>query len=169
MDKTFQEKIADAIANPRNMGEMEAADAIGTVGSPNCGDMVRMWIKFKEENGKKVIDRATFQTFGCETAIAVASLATELVRGKTAEEAMKLSGENLAAELGPLPPMKIHCGQLVEGALRSALTQAPGEGAAVPAEKVASPASAPSLLDSFAPQDSQPERGKAAKIIFLDP
>src|SRR5687768_18303399 len=83
MEKDLQSKIAEAIANPKNMGEMDSADAIGTVGSPNCGDMVRMWIKFKEENGKKVIDRATFQTFGCETAIAVASLATELDRKST--------------------------------------------------------------------------------------
>src|SRR5205085_10204634 len=84
-----------------------------------------MWIKFREDNGRKVIDKATFQTFGCETAIAVASLATEMIRGKTPEEAMMLSGEELAADLGPLPPMKIHCGQLVEGALRSALEDKP--------------------------------------------
>src|SRR5215470_5613035 len=124
MSDDFQQKVAEAIANPKNMGEMQGADAIGTVGSPNCSDMVRMWIKFKEENGKKVIDRASFQTFGCETAIAVASLATELIRGKTPEEAMTLSGEDLASGLGPLPPMKIHCGQLVEGALRNALAPA---------------------------------------------
>ena len=150
--------------NPRNMGEMDAADAVGTVGSPGCGDMVRMWIKFKEENGKKVIDRATFQTFGCETAIAVASLATELVRGKTAEEAMQLSGEDLAAELGPLPPMKIHCGQLVEGALRSALSQTPGT--ATPPATISPAAPGGSLLDSFA---SPPQAGvQPQKIVFLD-
>src|SRR6266852_4172566 len=83
--------------------------------------MLRMCVKFKDENGKKVIDRATFQSFGCETAIAVASLATELIRGKTPEEALAMKTEELAGELGPLPPMKIHCAQLVEGALRSAL------------------------------------------------
>src|SRR5438128_9520941 len=113
MDSDLQKKIAEAIANPKNMGEMEGADTVGTVGSPNCGDMVRMWIKFKEENGKKVIDQASFQSFGCETAIAVASLATELIRGKTPEEALNYSGAELAADLGPLPPTKIHCGQLV--------------------------------------------------------
>src|SRR5471030_2193313 len=100
---------------------MEGADAIGTVGSPDCGDMLRMWVKFKEQDGKKAIDRATFQTFGCETAIAVASVATELIAGKTVDEALSMSGEELSAPLGPLPPMKIHCAQLVEGALRSAL------------------------------------------------
>jgi len=156
MDQDFQKKIADAINNPKNMGEMDGADAIGTVGSPNCGDMVRMWLKFKEENGKKVIDKATFQTFGCETAIAVASLATELIRGKTPEEALAMSGEDLAAGLGPLPPMKIHCGQLVEGALRSALT--PGTAS----EPKAAPGPAHSLLDNFSA--NQP----AKKIVFLE-
>ena len=145
MDTDLQKKIADAIANPKNMGEMEGADSIGTVGSPNCGDMVRMWIKFREDNGKKVIDKATFQTFGCETAIAVASLATEMIRGKTPEEAMKLSGEELAADLGPLPPMKIHCGQLVEGALRSALEDKPST-----VVLSAQPAQAATLMDSLA-------------------
>jgi nitrogen fixation NifU-like protein len=117
----LESKIEEAIKNPRNLGEMKDADAIGTVGSADCGDMLRMWIKFKEENGRKVIDRATFQSFGCQTAIAVASVATEMLRGKTADEAKSMSGEELAAPLGPLPPVKIHCAQLVEGALRSAL------------------------------------------------
>jgi len=76
MNDDLQKKISDAIANPQNMGELANADAIGTVGSSDCGEMLRMWVKFKDENGRKVIDRATFQSFGCETAIAVASLAT---------------------------------------------------------------------------------------------
>src|SRR5205085_6225701 len=121
MNEDLQTRIEDAIKNPRNLGEMKDADAIGTVGSADCGDMLRMWVKFKEEGGRKVIDRATFQTFGCQTAIAVASVATEMLAGKTVEEAMAMSGEELAAPLGPLPPVKIHCAQLVEGALRSAL------------------------------------------------
>lgn len=162
MDKDFQQKVADAIANPRNMGEMEAADAVGTVGSPGCGDMVRMWIKFKEENGKKVIDRATFQTFGCETAIAVASLATELIKGKTAEEALALKGEDLAVDLGPLPPMKIHCGQLVEGALKSALDPAGAAGSTASGTPTAAPAA--SLLDNFAGQEPAAKK----KVVFLD-
>src|SRR2546427_6289105 len=127
MDSNLQKRITEAMRNPQNMGELANADAIGTVGNSDCGEMLRMWIKFKEEKGKKVIERATFQSFGCETAIAVASLATELIQGKTAEEALSLKTEELAGELGPLPPMKIHCAELVEGALRSAL--APGAGA----------------------------------------
>jgi nitrogen fixation NifU-like protein len=146
MDSDLQKKIAEAIANPKNMGEMAGADSVGTVGSPNCGDMVRMWIKFREDNGRKIIDKATFQTFGCETAIAVASLATEMIRGKTAEEALQLSGEDLAADLGPLPPMKIHCGQLVEGALRSALEEKP----AAPSNPQPAAPAPPTLLDSLA-------------------
>src|SRR5437870_5325817 len=122
MAKDLQTRIAEAIQNPQNMGELAGADAVGTVGNADCGEMLRLWVKFKEEKGRKVIDRATFQSFGCETAIAVASLATELIRGKTAEEALDLKTEELAGELGPLPPMKIHCAQLVEGALRSALS-----------------------------------------------
>jgi nitrogen fixation NifU-like protein len=115
-------RINEAIQNPKNLGEMADADAVGTVGSADCGDMLRMWIKFREENGRKVIDRATFQSFGCQTAIAVASVATEMLKGKTAAEASSMSGEDLSAPLGPLPPVKIHCAQLVEGALRNALS-----------------------------------------------
>lgn len=127
MNDDLESKISDAIANPKNLGEMKDADAVGTVGSPDCGDMLRMWIKFREENGRKVIDRATFQSFGCQTAIAVASVATEMLKGKTEAEAKSMSGEELSAPLGPLPPVKIHCAQLVEGALRNALGEAPAE------------------------------------------
>ena len=121
MNEDLQKRIQAALANPQNMGEMADADSIGTVGNADCGEMLRLWVKFKEEKGRKVIDKASFQSFGCETAIAVASLATELIRGKTREEALALQTEELSGELGPLPPMKIHCAQLVEGALRSAL------------------------------------------------
>jgi NifU-like protein involved in Fe-S cluster formation len=157
MNDDLQKKISEAIANPQNMGELANADAVGTVGNSDCGEMLRMWVKFKDENGKKVIDRATFQSFGCETAIAVASLATELIRGKTAEEALSLKTEELAGELGPLPPMKIHCAQLVEGALRSALEPQSAEVKPAPGQSTA-----PTLLDSF----SKPKEG--LKITFLD-
>ena len=142
MDADLHAKIQATIAQPLNLGEMENADAVGTVGSPDCGDMLRMWIKFRDEGGKKVIDRASFQTFGCETAIAVASLATQLIQGKTPEEALAMDGAALSAELGPLPPMKIHCAQLVEGALRHALSGAPA-----PAPTATQ--MAPTLMDSF--------------------
>ncbi|MBV9390675.1 MAG: iron-sulfur cluster assembly scaffold protein [Verrucomicrobia bacterium] len=123
--EAFRKRIEDAIRNPQNVGELNGADVVGTVGSEDCGDMLRMWVKFKEVDGKRLIDRATFQTFGCETAIAVASVATELISGKTVEEALNMKGDELAAPLGPLPPLKIHCAQLVEEALRSALVGKP--------------------------------------------
>jgi NifU-like protein involved in Fe-S cluster formation len=156
MNEDLQKRIQAALANPQNMGELAGADAIGTVGNADCGEMLRMWVKFKQENGRKVIDRATFQSFGCETAIAVASLATELIRGKTAEEALALRSEELAGELGPLPPMKIHCAQLVEGALRSALNPENVEA------KPVAPAAGATLLDSF----TKPKEG--VKLTFLD-
>jgi len=160
MNEDLQKRIQAALANPQNMGELANADSVGTVGNADCGEMLRLWVKFKEQNGKQVIDRATFQSFGCETAIAVASLATELIRGKTAEEALALKTEELAGELGPLPPMKIHCAQLVEGALRSALAPEKTQ----PVEpKPAAPANAPTLLDSF----SKPKEG-GIKLTFLD-
>lgn len=161
MNEDLQKRIQEALANPQNMGELANADAIGTVGSSDCGEMLRMWVKFKEQNGKKVIDKATFQSFGCETAIAVASLATQLIRGKTAEEALSLKTEELAGELGPLPPMKIHCAQLVEGALRSALEPDQVEHRSK-IEKPVEPVNAPTLLESF----SKPKEG--VKITFLD-
>ena len=141
MSDDLEARIQAAVQDPQNLGEMSGADAVGTVGSESCGDMLRMWVKFKEENGHKVIDKATFQAFGCQTAIAVASVATELIQGKTPAEALALSGEELASPLGKLPPMKIHCAQLVEGALRNALA----------GEEVSQAPVAPTLLDQFAP------------------
>ncbi len=163
MEKDLQQRIAAALKNPQNLGELEGADAMGTVGNADCGEMLRLWVKFKEEKGRKVIDRATFQSFGCETAIAVASLATELIRGKTAEEALALKTEELAGELGPLPPMKIHCAQLVEGALKSALT--PAIAAVKPAPSPAL-ASGPTLFDSL--QSTRAPSG-SVKLVMLEP
>jgi NifU-like protein involved in Fe-S cluster formation len=158
MSDDLQSRIEEAVKNPRNLGEMKDADAIGTVGSADCGDMLRMWVKFKEQDGRKVIDRATFQTFGCQTAIAVASVATEMLAGKTVAEAQSMSGEELAAPLGPLPPVKIHCAQLVEGALRSALS---GE---VKTETESRAASSPTLLSQLNAGQSD----RKVKIV-LDP
>jgi NifU-like protein involved in Fe-S cluster formation len=161
MSDDLQQRIHDAIANPKNLGEMENADSVGTVGSADCGDMLRMWVKFKEQDGKKVIDRATFQTFGCETAIAVASVATELIAGKTVDEALSMSGTDLSAPLGALPPMKIHCAQLVEGALRSALAP---QTVPTPAPKPAAPAT--TLFDQLHAATA-PER--KMKIVLKTP
>ena len=160
MNTDLQQRIHDAIANPKNVGEMLDADSVGTVGSADCGDMLRMWVKFKEDaQGRKVIDRATFQTFGCETAIAVASVATELIAGKTVDEALSMSGADLSAPLGALPPMKIHCAQLVEGALRSAL--APQPAAPQPA-----PAQAPQATTLFDQLHSGAAAEKKVRVVL---
>lgn len=150
----LEQRIEDAARDPKNLGEMAAADAVGTVGNESCGDMLRLWVKFKEEGGRKVIDRATFQSFGCQTAIAVASVATELIRGKTPDEALAMSGEDLSAPLGSLPPMKIHCAQLVEGALKHALSGEQSPGVSV----------APTLLDNIA----RPEKVRIKMRAYQD-
>ena len=156
MNNDLERKIKEAIANPKNLGELPDADRVGTVGNSDCGEMLRLWVKFKEDHGRQVIDQASFQSFGCETAIAVASMATELIRGKTAEEALALSHDELTGELGALPPMKIHCSQLVEGALKAALTADDPKSTPAgdtPDEHI------PSLMDSLN-KDAQPTRGK---------
>ncbi len=162
---SFETKVREALANPLNQGELADADAVGTVGSPECGDMLRMWLKFTEKDGKRVIDRASFQAFGCQTAIAVASMATELLRGKTADEAKHLTAQELTGGLGPLPPMKIHCGQLVEGALRNALDNdgdSGNGGDSTPPESATAGTPAPTLASSL-----QPKAGKL-RIVPLD-
>ena len=161
-DENLEAKIEAAVKNPRNLGEMENADAVGTVGSPDCGDMLRMWIKFKEEDGRKVIDRATFQSFGCQTAIAVASVATELLAGKTIAEAKSMSGEELAAPLGALPPVRIHCAQLVEGALRSALSDDKQTATSAPTPATAT--QSPTLFDQLSANTS----GKVKIVLERD-
>ncbi|MEC7358104.1 MAG: iron-sulfur cluster assembly scaffold protein [Verrucomicrobiota bacterium] len=131
-EEFLEKKIQESIENPQNMGEMIDADAVGTVGSSECGDMVRMFLKFDESEGKKIINKATFQSFGCQTAIAVASMATEMLKGKTIDEAKNLSADKMTAEIGSLPPMKLHCGEMVEGALRSALEENSNENLEAP-------------------------------------
>lgn len=163
MNNEFQKRVEDAIANPQNMGEMTGADSIGTVGNADCGDMLRVWVKFKDENGRKVIDKASFQSFGCETAIAAASLAMELIRGKTPEEAMKMRGEEFAKDLGPLPPTKVHCTQLVEGAIRSALDPNAPAPSPKPAAAPTAPAPQGNLNESF----NQPKQG-GVRVVFLN-
>ena len=164
MNDELQKKVAEAIRDPKNVGEMADADSVGTVGNSECGEMLRLWVKYKEQDGQKVIDKASFQSFGCETAIAVASLATELIRGKTADEALEMKPEELSGELGPLPPMKIHCAELVQGALRDALS--PDDQELDQAESPAKPAElSPTLQDSL--NEGQAKSG-GINIQFLD-
>lgn len=113
----YSQKVMDHFANPRNVGEIPDADGIGMEGNPTCGDA--MQISIKVENG--VIIDAKFKTFGCGAAIAVSSMVTEMVKGKTIEEALKISKEAVADALDGLPPQKLHCSNLGADALKKAI------------------------------------------------
>src|SRR5512137_1978694 len=113
----YSEKVMDHFNNPRNVGEIENADGIGKVGNPVCGDVMRLYIKVE----KDVITDAKFKTFGCGAAIATSSMVTDLVKGKTIDEALKISNAAVAEALGGLPKVKMHCSVLAEEALKSAL------------------------------------------------
>ncbi|RJQ14715.1 MAG: Fe-S cluster assembly scaffold protein NifU [Nitrospiraceae bacterium] len=113
----YSPKVMDHFTNPRNVGEMPDADGIGTEGNPVCGDVMKIFIKV---NDNKVVD-AKFQTFGCGAAIAVSSMVTEMVKGMTLEEAMKITKGSLAEALDGLPPQKMHCSNLGADALHKAI------------------------------------------------
>ena len=114
-------KITEHFLNPRNVGEIPDADGVGTVGHPSCGDIVRMYIKVESRDGKDTVAQVRFKTFGCTTAIATSSIATELIQGKTIEQALKLTNKEVAAALGDLPPIKMHCSVLAEDAIKAAV------------------------------------------------
>ena len=113
----YSEKVMDHFTNPRNVGEIADASGVGTVGNAKCGDIMRMSLKI--ENG--IIEDVKFKTFGCGAAIATSSMATEMVKGKSIEEAMKLTNKAVAEALDGLPPVKMHCSLLAEQALKEAL------------------------------------------------
>jgi nitrogen fixation NifU-like protein len=117
----YNPKIVDHFVHPRNAGEIPDADGVGTVGHPVCGDVVRIYIKVEERNGKEVISKVCFKTFGCTAAIATSSIATELVQGRTIEEALSIRNKDVAAALGDLPPIKMHCSVLAEDAVKAAI------------------------------------------------
>jgi nitrogen fixation NifU-like protein len=117
MNDMYTEKVLDHFRNPRNMGKMENPDGVGKVGNPQCGDVMAIYIKVKNE---KIFD-IKFQTFGCTAAIASSSIATELVKGKTLNEALKLTRTDVARELGGLPAIKMHCSLLATDALKAAI------------------------------------------------
>ncbi len=113
----YTEKVMDHFMNPRNVGEIENPDGVGTVGNPACGDIMKMYIKVEDD---KIVE-ARFKTFGCGAAIATSSMATEMIKGKTIDEAMKLTNQAVTEALGGLPKVKRHCSVLAEQALQSAL------------------------------------------------
>jgi len=114
---TYNEKVMDHFRNPRNVGEIPNADGIGNVGNPVCGDIMRLFIKVDDG----IITDAKFMTFGCGAAISTSSMVTEIVKGKSINEALKISNRAVAEALGGLPPIKMHCSVLAEQALKSAI------------------------------------------------
>jgi len=113
----YSDKVMEHFKNPRNVGEMENPDGVGHVGNPVCGDIMELYIKVKDG----IIVDAKFRTFGCGAAIATSSMVTELVKGKSVEEALKISNKAVAEALDGLPPVKMHCSVLAEDALKSAI------------------------------------------------
>lgn len=114
----YSEKVMDHFSNPRNVGEIVDADGVGQVGNPKCGDIMKMYLKIEDN----VIVDAKFKTFGCGAAVATSSMATELVKGKTVDEALKITNKAVAEALDGLPPVKMHCSNLAEEAIQAAIT-----------------------------------------------
>jgi nitrogen fixation NifU-like protein len=113
----YSEIVMDHFRNPRNAGRIEDADGIGQVGNPKCGDIMKIYLKIKDD----IIEDVKFETFGCASAIASSSIATEMIKGKSINEAVEISNKAVVEALGGLPPVKIHCSVLAEQAVKSAL------------------------------------------------
>ena len=113
----YTEKVMDHFTNPRNVGEIKDADGVGEVGNAKCGDIMKIYLKIEND----VIEDVKFKTFGCGSAIASSSMATELIKGKTIHEAMEITNKAVAEALDGLPPIKMHCSVLAEEAIKSAL------------------------------------------------
>ena len=114
----YSEKVLDHFSNPRNVGEIEDADGVGEIGNAKCGDIMKMYLKI--DNG--IITDAKFKTFGCGAAVATSSMATEMIKGKSIDDALKLTNQAVVEALDGLPAVKIHCSVLAEQAVRSALS-----------------------------------------------
>lgn len=114
----YSDKVMDHFTNPRNVGELENASGVGTVGNAKCGDIMRIYLDIDENH---VIRDVKFKTFGCGAAIATSSMATELVKGKTIEEALEITNKTVMEALDGLPPVKVHCSLLAEEAIHAAL------------------------------------------------
>ena len=117
MDEKYTDKVKDHFFHPRNVGEIKDADGVGTVGNPLCGDVMTMYIKVKDEK----IDNIKFKTFGCAAAIATSSILTEMAKGKRLDDALGITRDDVANELGGLPAIKLHCSNLAADALREAI------------------------------------------------
>lgn len=114
----YTERVMDHFKNPRNVGEIENANGVGTVGNAKCGDIMQMFLRISDEG---VIEDVKFKTFGCGAAVATSSIATEMIKGKTVEEALRLTNSAVVEALEGLPPQKIHCSVLAEEAVKAAI------------------------------------------------
>ena len=114
----YSEKVMDHFAHPRNVGELADANGVGEVGNSRCGDIMKMFIKVKDN----VIEDVSFKTFGCGAAVATSSMATEMIKGKTIDEALKLTNKAVMEALDGLPPVKVHCSVLAEQAIKAAIS-----------------------------------------------
>jgi len=126
MKNIYSEKIMEHFRNPRNLGVITNADGVGTVGNPRCGDVMKMYIKVKIQSSKskaqkEYISDIKFQTLGCGAAIASSSIATEMVKGKTLDEALKVSSKEISQKMGRFPPAKYHCSILAEEGIKKAI------------------------------------------------
>ncbi len=117
MGMNYSEKVLDHFNNPRNVGELKDADAVGTVGNAKCGDIMQVYIKVKDN----IITDSSFKTFGCGAAVATSSMATELIKGQTLEDALKVTNKAVMEALDGLPPVKVHCSVLAEEAIHAAI------------------------------------------------
>jgi len=115
----YTDKVLDHFTNPRNVGEIEDASGVGEVGNMKCGDIMKMYLKINDDTN--VIEDVTFKTFGCGAAIATSSMSTEMIKGKSIDEALNLTNKAIADALDGLPPVKMHCSVLAEEALKAAL------------------------------------------------
>lgn len=114
----YTQKVLDHFTNPRNVGEIEDANAVGEVGNAKCGDIMKMYLKINDDN---IIEDVKFKTYGCGAAIATSSVATEMIKGKSVDEALRLTNQEVVDSLGGLPPQKIHCSVLAEEAIKKAI------------------------------------------------
>ena len=114
----YNERVIKEFSNPQNVGEMKDANAVGTVGNATCGDIMKIFMKINDDG---VIEDVSFQTFGCGAAIATSSVATSMIKGKTVDEALKITNQQVVDELGGLPAQKLHCSVLVEEAIKAAI------------------------------------------------
>lgn len=121
MADLYGEKVMDHFTNPRNVGELKDADGVGMTGNPTCGDIMKIYLKVGKKDGVEIIEDVKFQTFGCGAAVATSSMVTEMVMGKTLDEAEKISNAAVAEALGGLPPVKMHCSNLAANALQEAI------------------------------------------------